>query len=177
MLKKQAHLRKRKATLETSRADAHKSGVSMQHAVNTPTTSTPSVSLHKPRAPGTRSSQTSFTPEPGNPGPWVQQRKTGPGRRLLPLRSLRSPPVAASLLSARLNVTLCVCVCVSVCVCVRVCVCVCVCVCACACVRVYVCVCVCVWWCVCVCVCERECRVSVRVTCGGCVCVCVGGGW
>ncbi len=40
LLGKQAQLRKRKATLETSRADAHKSGVSMQRAANTPTTST-----------------------------------------------------------------------------------------------------------------------------------------
>ncbi len=62
--------------LETSRADAHKSGVSMQRAANTPTTSTPCVSLHRPRAPGTRSSQMAFTPAPGNHGPWVQQRKT-----------------------------------------------------------------------------------------------------
>ncbi len=76
LLGKQAQLRKRKATLETSRADAHKSGVSMQRAANTPTTSTPCVSLHRPRAPGTRSSQMAFTPALGNHGPWVQQRKT-----------------------------------------------------------------------------------------------------
>ncbi len=49
--------------------------VSMQHAANTPTPSTLCVFLHRPRAPGTRSSQMSFTPPPGNPGPWVQQRK------------------------------------------------------------------------------------------------------
>ncbi len=53
LLGKQAQLRKRKATLETSRADAHKSEVSMQRAANTPTTSTPCVSLHRPSAPGT----------------------------------------------------------------------------------------------------------------------------
>ncbi len=108
LLGKQAQLRKRKATLETSRADAHKSGVSMQRAANTPTTSTPCVSLHRPRAPGTRLSQMAFTPAPGNPGPWVQQRKTRsrPGRRLLPLRSSTSHPGTASLLSARLNVML-----------------------------------------------------------------------
>ncbi len=76
LLGKQVQLRKRKATLETSRADAHKSRVSMQHAANTPTTSTLCVSLHWPCAPGTRSSQMAFTPAPGNPGPWVQQRKT-----------------------------------------------------------------------------------------------------
>ncbi len=74
--RKQAQLRKWKATLETSRADAYKSGVSMQRAANTPPTSTPCVSLHRPRAPGTRSSQMAFTPAPGNHGPWVQQRKT-----------------------------------------------------------------------------------------------------
>ncbi len=87
LLGKQAQLRKRIATLETSRADAHKSGVSMQHAANTPTTSTPYVSLHRPRAAGTRSSQMAFTLAPGNPGPWVQQRKT----RSRP-RSTTSPP-------------------------------------------------------------------------------------
>ncbi len=47
----------------------------MQHAANTPTTYTPCVSLHRPRAPSTRSSQMSFTPAPGNHGPWVQQWK------------------------------------------------------------------------------------------------------
>ncbi len=76
LLGKQAQLRKRIATLETSRADAHKSGVSMQRAANAPTTSTPCVSLHRPCAPGTRSSQMDFTPAPGNHGHWVQQRKT-----------------------------------------------------------------------------------------------------
>ncbi len=87
LLGKQAQLRKRKATLETSRADAHRSGVSMQHTANTPTTSTPWVSLHRPRATGTRSSQMAFTLAPGNPGPWVQQQKT----RSRP-RSMTSPP-------------------------------------------------------------------------------------
>ncbi len=75
-LGKRAQLRERKATLETSRANAHKSGVSMRRAANTPTTSTPCVSLHRPRAPGMRSPQMAFTPAPGNHGPWVQQRKT-----------------------------------------------------------------------------------------------------
>ncbi len=59
----------------------------MQCAANTPTTSTPCVSLHRPRAPGTRSSQMAFTPAPGNHGPWVQQRKM----RSRP-RSTTSPP-------------------------------------------------------------------------------------
>ncbi len=85
----QAQLRKWKAMLETSRADAHKSGVSMQRAANTPTTSTPCVSLHRPHAPGTRSSQMSFTPAPGNPGPWVPQRKT----RSRPRTMTSLPPV------------------------------------------------------------------------------------
>ncbi len=89
LLGKQAQLRKRKATLEKSRADAHKSGVSMQRAANTPTTSTPCVSLHRPRAPGTRSSQMAFTPAPGNHGPWVQQRKT----RSRPRATTSPPPV------------------------------------------------------------------------------------
>ncbi len=87
LLGKQAQLRKWKATLETSRADAHKSGVSMQHAANTPTSSTPCVSLHRPRTPETRSSQMSFTLALGNAGPWVQQRKT----QTRP-RSTTSPP-------------------------------------------------------------------------------------
>ncbi len=72
--------------METSRADAHKSGVSMQHASNTPTTSTPCVSLHRPCAPRTWSSQISFTPAPGNhrpcssgrsdPGCWGRPQKS-----------------------------------------------------------------------------------------------------
>ncbi len=75
LLGKQAQLRERKAMLETSWADAYKSGVSMQRAANTPTTSTPCDSLPRPRAPGMRSSQMSFTPAPRNHGPWVQHRK------------------------------------------------------------------------------------------------------
>ncbi len=67
----------------------HKSGVSMQRAANTPITSTPCVSLHRPRAPGTRSSQMAFTPAPGNHGPWVQQRKT----RSRPRATTSPPPV------------------------------------------------------------------------------------
>ncbi len=100
--------RKRKATLEASRADASKSGVSMQRIANTPTTSTPCVSLHRPRAPGTRSSQMSFTPAPGNPGPWMQQWKmrSRPRSTTSPLRSSISPPVTASLLYVRRNMTL-----------------------------------------------------------------------
>ncbi len=87
LLGKQAQLKKWKATLKTSRADPHKSGVSMQCTANTPTTSTPCVSLHRPRAPGTQSSQMSFTPVPGNPGPSVKQRKTQYRPRLM-----TSPP-------------------------------------------------------------------------------------
>ncbi len=57
----------------------------MQRSANTPTTST--LSLHRPSAPGARSSQMSFTLAPGNPEPWVQQRK----KRSRP-RSMTSPP-------------------------------------------------------------------------------------
>uniref|UniRef100_A0A9J7XA87 SGNH hydrolase-type esterase domain-containing protein n=1 Tax=Cyprinus carpio carpio TaxID=630221 RepID=A0A9J7XA87_CYPCA len=82
---RQAQLRERRAALETSRADAHKSRVSMQCATNSPTTSTPCVSLHRPGAPRMRSAQMSFTPAPGHHGPWVHpQRRTYPdpeGRR------------------------------------------------------------------------------------------------
>ncbi len=67
LLERQAQLRERQTALETSRADAHRSGVSIQCAANTPTTSTPCVSLHRPRAPRTRSSQMSFTSGAGTP--------------------------------------------------------------------------------------------------------------
>uniref|UniRef100_A0A673J0U9 Uncharacterized protein n=1 Tax=Sinocyclocheilus rhinocerous TaxID=307959 RepID=A0A673J0U9_9TELE len=82
LVERQTQLRERRGlqvpcVLETSRVDAHKSGVSIQRAANSPTTSTPCVSLHRPGAPRTRSSQMSFTPAPGHHGPWVQpQRKT-----------------------------------------------------------------------------------------------------
>ncbi len=83
-------------------ADGHKSGVSMQRTANTPTTSTPCVSLHRPHAPGTRSSQMLFTPAPGNHGPWVLQRKkrsrprtTPPNPPLRHLQSSRSPPATS----------------------------------------------------------------------------------
>uniref|UniRef100_A0A9J7WVI8 SGNH hydrolase-type esterase domain-containing protein n=1 Tax=Cyprinus carpio carpio TaxID=630221 RepID=A0A9J7WVI8_CYPCA len=85
---RQAQLRERRAALETSQADAHKSRVSMQCATNSPTTSTPCVSLHRPGAPRTRSAQMSFTPVPGHHGPWVHlQRRT----RARP-RAMTSPP-------------------------------------------------------------------------------------
>ncbi len=61
----------------------------MQRAANTPTTSTPCVSLHRPRAPGTQYSQMSFTLVPGNPGPWVQQRKM----RSRPRLTTSPPPI------------------------------------------------------------------------------------
>ncbi len=91
LLGKQAQLRERRATLETSRADAHKSGVSKQPAANTPTT-TLSASLHRPHAPGTRSSQMSFKPAPGNHRPWVQQWK-----KQSRTRKATSSPTASSL--------------------------------------------------------------------------------
>uniref|UniRef100_A0A9J7XS98 Uncharacterized protein n=1 Tax=Cyprinus carpio carpio TaxID=630221 RepID=A0A9J7XS98_CYPCA len=85
---RQAQLRERRAALETSRADAHKSRVSMQCAANSPTTSTPCVSLHRPGAPRTRSAQMSFTP--GHHGPWVHpQRRT----RARPRATTSPPPV------------------------------------------------------------------------------------
>uniref|UniRef100_A0A9J7Y057 SGNH hydrolase-type esterase domain-containing protein n=1 Tax=Cyprinus carpio carpio TaxID=630221 RepID=A0A9J7Y057_CYPCA len=87
---RQAQLRERRAALETSRADAHKSRVSIQRAANSPTTSTPCVSLHRPGAPRTRSSQMSFTPAPGHHGPWVHpQRRT----RARPRATTSPPPV------------------------------------------------------------------------------------
>uniref|UniRef100_A0A672PU00 SGNH hydrolase-type esterase domain-containing protein n=1 Tax=Sinocyclocheilus grahami TaxID=75366 RepID=A0A672PU00_SINGR len=75
-VERQAQLRERRAELETSRADAHKSGVSIQRAANSPSTSAPCVSLHRPGAPRTQSSQMSLTPAPGHHGPWLHpQRK------------------------------------------------------------------------------------------------------
>ncbi len=106
---KQAQLREWRAMLETSQADAHKSRISMQHAANTLTTSTRCVSLHVPHAPGTQSSQMSFTPAPGNPGPWVQQQKKQSRPRAMTsrhLRSWKSTPATTLLLSARRNATL-----------------------------------------------------------------------
>ncbi len=87
-MERQAQLRERQTALETSRADAHKSGVSIQRAANTPTTSTLCVSLQRPRAPGTRSSPMSFTPAPGHHGPWVQQQRKMRARP----RATTSPP-------------------------------------------------------------------------------------
>uniref|UniRef100_A0A9J7ZCV9 SGNH hydrolase-type esterase domain-containing protein n=1 Tax=Cyprinus carpio carpio TaxID=630221 RepID=A0A9J7ZCV9_CYPCA len=87
---RQAQLRERRATLETSRADTHKSGVSIQHAANSPTTSTPCVSLHRPGASRTRSSQMFFTPAPGHHGPRVHpQWRTG----ARPRATTSTPPV------------------------------------------------------------------------------------
>ncbi len=76
--------------LETSWADAHKSGVSIQCAANTPTTSTPCVSLHRPCAPRTRSSQMPFIPAPGHHGPWVQQQQK---TRARPWATTSPPPL------------------------------------------------------------------------------------
>uniref|UniRef100_A0A671PPP0 Uncharacterized protein n=1 Tax=Sinocyclocheilus anshuiensis TaxID=1608454 RepID=A0A671PPP0_9TELE len=64
LVERQTLLTERRAALETSRAHAHKSGVSIQSAANSPTTSTLCVSLHRPGAHRMRSSQMSFTPAP-----------------------------------------------------------------------------------------------------------------
>ncbi len=88
LLERQAQLRERQTVLETSRADAHRSGVSIQRAANTPTTSTPCVSLHRPHAPRMRSSQMCFTPASGHHGPWVQQQRMTQTRP----RATTSPP-------------------------------------------------------------------------------------
>ncbi len=107
LLGKQAQLRKRKATLETSRADVHKSGVCSALLTIPPPLlrvflCTDPVHLGRdlPRCPSLRHRE---TPDPGCSSGGCDP---GPGRRLLPLRSSRSPPVTASLLSARRNVTL-----------------------------------------------------------------------
>ncbi len=112
LLERQAQLRERQTALETSRADAHRSGVSIQCAANTPTTSTPCVSLHRPvhpgrdllRCPSLRRRDTT-DPGCGSSG----RRERGLGLHHLPLRrfrSSRSPPETASPPSTRRNVTL-----------------------------------------------------------------------
>ncbi|KAB5515064.1 hypothetical protein PHYPO_G00250760 [Pangasianodon hypophthalmus] len=75
---KQAQLRQRKATLETSQTDTHLSQVNSRRETNTSTTSTPCTSLSRSSARRTRPAQVSFTPVPGYHGAWMQQqRKTG----------------------------------------------------------------------------------------------------
>uniref|UniRef100_A0A8C2J8M1 SGNH hydrolase-type esterase domain-containing protein n=1 Tax=Cyprinus carpio TaxID=7962 RepID=A0A8C2J8M1_CYPCA len=85
---RQSQVRERRAALETSRADAHKSSVSVQCTTNSPTTSTPCVSLHRPGAPRTRSTQMSFTPAPGHHGSWVHPQQRMRART----RATTSPP-------------------------------------------------------------------------------------
>ncbi|KAL0149643.1 hypothetical protein M9458_055170 [Cirrhinus mrigala] len=68
LLERQTKLRERRAALESSQ-------VSIQCDTNTLTTSSPCASLHRSRAPWTRSSQVSFTPAPGHHRPWVQQQR------------------------------------------------------------------------------------------------------
>uniref|UniRef100_A0A9J7XR40 SGNH hydrolase-type esterase domain-containing protein n=1 Tax=Cyprinus carpio carpio TaxID=630221 RepID=A0A9J7XR40_CYPCA len=60
----------------------------MQCATNSPTTSTPCVSLHRPGAPRTRSAQMPFTPAPGHHGPWVHPQWRTQARP----RATTSPP-------------------------------------------------------------------------------------
>ncbi|KAL0147168.1 hypothetical protein M9458_057692 [Cirrhinus mrigala] len=81
LLVRQTELRERRAALESSQ-------VSIQRDTNTLTTSTPCASLHRSRAPWTRSSQMSFTPAPGHHGPWVQQQRKTRARP----RPRTSPP-------------------------------------------------------------------------------------
>ncbi|KAK3566656.1 hypothetical protein QTP86_001941 [Hemibagrus guttatus] len=84
---KQTQLRQGKATLESSRTDAHLSQVNSWRETITPTTSTPCASLPRPSA-RTRPTQVSFTPAPGYHAAWMQQqRKT----RAKP-RARTSPP-------------------------------------------------------------------------------------
>ncbi len=73
-MEKQAQLRERREALET-------------------TTSTPCVSLHRPRAPRTRSSQMSFTPAPGHLGLWVQQQQKTQDRPQVTTSPPPPPPV------------------------------------------------------------------------------------
>ncbi|XP_057182747.1 uncharacterized protein LOC130549523 [Triplophysa rosa] len=76
LLERQTRLRELKTALETSRADARKSAVSFHRDCNTPSTSTPRVSLHRAQASRTRSAQMNFTPAPAHP--WRKARaRTG----------------------------------------------------------------------------------------------------
>ncbi len=80
LLGKQAQLREWRVMLETSRADADKSGVSMQQAANTPTTSTLCVLCTGPvHPPGTRSSQMSFTRRRETTNPGCSSGRSDPG--------------------------------------------------------------------------------------------------
>ncbi|XP_051739570.1 uncharacterized protein LOC127506780 [Ctenopharyngodon idella] len=88
LLEKQAELREWRTALETSRADAHQSSVSLQRDINIPASSTPCTSLHRAREPRTRSSQPSFTPAPSHQGPWVLQQRKARARP----RTRTSPP-------------------------------------------------------------------------------------
>ncbi|XP_057186374.1 uncharacterized protein LOC130552200 isoform X2 [Triplophysa rosa] len=74
LLEKQTRLRERKTALELSRADARKSAVSFHRDFNTPSTSTPRVSLHRAQASRTRSAQINFTPAPAHPRRKAQAR-------------------------------------------------------------------------------------------------------
>lgn len=95
LLDRQAQLRERRSALETSRADAHKSVVSN---LLTPTSSTPCVSLHRTRAPRTRSSLVSFTPAPTqHHGPWVIPKRKTQART----RARTSPPLPVFEISTR----------------------------------------------------------------------------
>ncbi|XP_051744481.1 uncharacterized protein LOC127509623 [Ctenopharyngodon idella] len=89
LLEKQAELRERRTALETSRADAHQSSVSLQRDINIPASSTPCTSLHRAREPRTRSSQPSFTLAPSHQGPWVLQQRKARARP----RTRTSPPL------------------------------------------------------------------------------------
>ncbi len=85
--------------------------VSMQHAANTPTPSTLCVFLHRSRTPCTWYAifpdvLHSAARKPRTLGAAAEDCDPGSGRWLLPLRSSRSPPVTASLLSARRYVKL-----------------------------------------------------------------------
>ncbi len=84
LLGKQAQLRKRKATLETSRADAHKSGVSMQRSANTSTTSTFVFLCTGPVHPGRDLPRcpSLWRRETQDPGCSSGRRDPGPGRLL-----------------------------------------------------------------------------------------------
>ncbi|KAK3529756.1 hypothetical protein QTP86_003029 [Hemibagrus guttatus] len=90
---KQAQLRQQKATLESSRTDAHLSQVNLQRETNNPTTSTPCTSLPRPSALRFRSLRRRGTTQPGCSS--SRRHEPSPGQGPLPLRlhtSSRSRP-------------------------------------------------------------------------------------
>ncbi|KAK3566622.1 hypothetical protein QTP86_001659 [Hemibagrus guttatus] len=91
---KQAQLSQWKATLESSRTDAHLSQVILRRETITPTTSTTCASMPKPSATRTRPVQVSFTPAPGYHAAWMPPVfEISTQNRFAPLREMECDAV------------------------------------------------------------------------------------